>query len=179
MTGQKTTKKEAKPATQKLTQMEAALKVLAKAKEPMNCKQMVEAMAKQRLWTSPGGATPTPHCTPRFCATCARGRPRGSRRSCAGSSPWRDPSPCRVPSGAARPGVGCGRSGEHVHDEETLDHRRRLRPPQFRHAGTLDSRPAGLRREAGPPTMATASCGGTWTTRSRAPARAAATTSTA
>jgi hypothetical protein len=24
----------------------------------MTCKAMVEAMAKQRLWTSPGGATP-------------------------------------------------------------------------------------------------------------------------
>lgn len=58
MTGKKTTKKEAKSAAKKLTQMEAALKVLAKAKEPLNCKQMVEAMAKRRLWTSPGGATP-------------------------------------------------------------------------------------------------------------------------
>lgn len=58
MTKQKTTKKVAKLAAKKLTQMEAALKVLAKSREPMNCKQMVEAMAKQRLWTSPGGATP-------------------------------------------------------------------------------------------------------------------------
>ncbi len=58
MTKQKTTKKGAKRVAKKLTQMEAALKVLAKAKERMNCKQMVEAMAKQQLWTSPGGATP-------------------------------------------------------------------------------------------------------------------------
>ena len=37
---------------------EAAIKVLAKAGEPMTCKAMVEAMTKQGLWTSPGGATP-------------------------------------------------------------------------------------------------------------------------
>jgi hypothetical protein len=56
------TKKGAKPATKtgekKLSQIEAALKVLAKAGEPMNCKAMVEAMTKQGLWSSPGGATP-------------------------------------------------------------------------------------------------------------------------
>lgn len=32
--------------------------MLGKAKEPMNCKAMVEAMAKQGLWQSPVGATP-------------------------------------------------------------------------------------------------------------------------
>ena len=32
--------------------------VLAKAGEPMNCKAMFEAMTKQGLWASPGGATP-------------------------------------------------------------------------------------------------------------------------
>jgi len=47
-----------KPDAKKMSQVGAALAVLAKAGEPMNCKAMVEAMAKQGLWTSPGGATP-------------------------------------------------------------------------------------------------------------------------
>ena len=41
-----------------MSQIDAALAVLAKAGEPMNCKAMVEAMATQGLWSSPGGATP-------------------------------------------------------------------------------------------------------------------------
>jgi hypothetical protein len=56
------TKKVPKPAAKadgkKLSQIEAAINVLAKAGEPMNCKAMVEAMTKQGLWASPGGATP-------------------------------------------------------------------------------------------------------------------------
>jgi hypothetical protein len=59
------TKKATKPAAKatpangkKLSQMEAAIQVLAKAGEPMNCKAMVEAMTEQGLWASPGGATP-------------------------------------------------------------------------------------------------------------------------
>ena len=55
------TKKAAKATTvngKKVSQIEAAIKVLAKAGEPMNCKAMVEAMTKQGLWASPGGATP-------------------------------------------------------------------------------------------------------------------------
>jgi hypothetical protein len=48
-----------KPApAENLSQMAAAERVLAEAGEPMNCKAMVEAMTKQGLWTSPGGATP-------------------------------------------------------------------------------------------------------------------------
>lgn len=46
------------PAKKKLSQIDAAVAVLGKAKEPMNCKAIVEAMAKQGLWQSPGGATP-------------------------------------------------------------------------------------------------------------------------
>lgn len=59
------TKKATKPAAKatpvngkKLSQVEAAIQVLAKAGEPMNCKAMVEAMTAQGLWASPGGATP-------------------------------------------------------------------------------------------------------------------------
>ena len=32
--------------------------LLAASKEPMNAKEMIEAMAAKKLWTSPGGATP-------------------------------------------------------------------------------------------------------------------------
>ena len=42
----------------KISQIQAALQVLANAKEPMNCQAMVEAMSAQGLWTSPGGKTP-------------------------------------------------------------------------------------------------------------------------
>jgi hypothetical protein len=44
--------------TKKLSQIEAALEVLKTATEPMTCKQMVEAMAERKLWSSPGGKTP-------------------------------------------------------------------------------------------------------------------------
>ena len=50
--------KESKTDAKKLSQMAAAVAVLAKAGEPMNCKAMVEAMSQQGLWTSPGGKTP-------------------------------------------------------------------------------------------------------------------------
>jgi len=63
--GTKTTPKNAAKAkathkadAKKMSQIDAALAVLAKSGEPMNCKAMVEAMAKKGLWTSPGGATP-------------------------------------------------------------------------------------------------------------------------
>ncbi len=42
----------------KLSAIDAAAKVLATVKEPMNCKELVEAMAKKKLWISPGGKTP-------------------------------------------------------------------------------------------------------------------------
>lgn len=47
---------EAKP--KKLSALDAAAKVLASAKEPLNAKQMIETMAAKGLWTSPGGKTP-------------------------------------------------------------------------------------------------------------------------
>lgn len=50
--------KESKPADKKMSQIEAAVAVLAKAKQPMNCKAMVEVMQVEGLWASPGGATP-------------------------------------------------------------------------------------------------------------------------
>ena len=47
----------AKPAA-KMSALDAAAKVLADAREPMNCKALIKAMAAKGLWTSPGGATP-------------------------------------------------------------------------------------------------------------------------
>ena len=48
--------KEAAP--KKLSALNAAAKILADAKEPMACKELIEAMEKKGLWTSPGGKTP-------------------------------------------------------------------------------------------------------------------------
>ena len=54
--------KKAKPAgdgkPKKLSALDAAAQVLAASKEPMNAKEMIDAMAAKGLWTSPGGATP-------------------------------------------------------------------------------------------------------------------------
>jgi hypothetical protein len=53
--------KKAKAASdkpKKLSALDAAAQVLAASKEPMNAKQMIDAMAAKGLWTSPGGKTP-------------------------------------------------------------------------------------------------------------------------
>jgi hypothetical protein len=42
----------------KLSALDAAAKVLADAGQPMNCTEMIEAMSKAKLWTSPNGLTP-------------------------------------------------------------------------------------------------------------------------
>jgi hypothetical protein len=44
--------------SKKLSAIDAAAKVLTDSKEPLNCKELVEAMAARKLWTSPGGKTP-------------------------------------------------------------------------------------------------------------------------
>jgi hypothetical protein len=46
------------PKEKKLSAINAAAQVLAASKQPMNCKELVEAMTQQGLWTSPGGKTP-------------------------------------------------------------------------------------------------------------------------
>jgi hypothetical protein len=38
--------------------LNAAVKVLVEKGEPMNCKEMIEAMATKGYWTTPGGKTP-------------------------------------------------------------------------------------------------------------------------
>ncbi|MGE4003743.1 MAG: winged helix-turn-helix domain-containing protein [Planctomycetaceae bacterium] len=51
-------KADGKPSQGKLSQLDAAVKVLTEAGEPMTTKAMIEAMAAKGYWTSPGGATP-------------------------------------------------------------------------------------------------------------------------
>jgi hypothetical protein len=51
-------KKTKEPKAKKVGALDAAAQVLAVSKEPMNAKEMIEAMAKKALWTSPGGKTP-------------------------------------------------------------------------------------------------------------------------
>ena len=54
----KAAKKTKEPKEKKLSAIDAAAQVLAGSKEPMNAKEMIEAMAAKGLWTSPGGKTP-------------------------------------------------------------------------------------------------------------------------
>jgi hypothetical protein len=58
----KKTKRKAKtpkePKAKKVSALDAAAQVLAEAGEPMNTRQMIEAMSAKKLWTSPGGKTP-------------------------------------------------------------------------------------------------------------------------
>jgi hypothetical protein len=56
--GKATTKASKEKANGKLSALDAAVKVLGEAKEPMNTKQMIEQMAAKSYWTSPGGKTP-------------------------------------------------------------------------------------------------------------------------
>src|SRR5262245_45451522 len=42
----------------KLSQIDAAVQILGKTNDPMNCKTMVEAMTAKGLWSSPSGKTP-------------------------------------------------------------------------------------------------------------------------
>ena len=57
--GKKRTAKKAKDAKpKKLSALDAAAKVLAESGQPMNTREMIEALAAKKLWTSPGGKTP-------------------------------------------------------------------------------------------------------------------------
>jgi hypothetical protein len=46
------------PKPKKLSAIDAAAQVLAEAGQPMNCLEMIDAMGKEGLWSSPGGQTP-------------------------------------------------------------------------------------------------------------------------
>ena len=50
--------KQTKSQDGQLSCLNAAAKVLAEKGEPMNCKEMIEAMATKGYWTTPGGKTP-------------------------------------------------------------------------------------------------------------------------
>ena len=51
--------KKGKGTTQtKLSAIDAAAQVLEQSGQPMSCKELIEAMAQQGLWTSPHGKTP-------------------------------------------------------------------------------------------------------------------------
>jgi hypothetical protein len=44
--------------TKRVSAIDAAAQLLATSKEPMGCKELIEAMAAKGLWSSPGGKTP-------------------------------------------------------------------------------------------------------------------------
>jgi hypothetical protein len=48
----------AKPQEGGMSCLNAAAKVLAERGEPLDCKEMIEAMAAKGYWTTPGGKTP-------------------------------------------------------------------------------------------------------------------------
>jgi len=52
----KKTKGEPKP--KRVSALDAAAQVLAKADKPMTSRELITAMSEQGLWTSPGGKTP-------------------------------------------------------------------------------------------------------------------------
>ena len=56
----KTASKKTAPVTlaEKMSALDAAARVLAESGEPMNAKAIIEAMATEGYWTSPGGKTP-------------------------------------------------------------------------------------------------------------------------
>ncbi len=47
-----------KAAAKKTSALDAAAKLLASSKEPMTTKEMIDALAAENLWKSPGGKTP-------------------------------------------------------------------------------------------------------------------------
>src|SRR5262249_15037300 len=53
----KTKSAEKKP--KKTSALDAAARVLVEATEPMNCQELIKAMADKGYWTSPGGQTPS------------------------------------------------------------------------------------------------------------------------
>jgi hypothetical protein len=57
-TPKKSRRQQSAEGAKKLSALDAAAQVLAKARTAMNCQELVQAMAEQGLWTSPGGKTP-------------------------------------------------------------------------------------------------------------------------
>ncbi len=48
----------ASKTAEKLSALEAAVRVLAEAGQPLTCREMIDAMAARKYWTSPAGKTP-------------------------------------------------------------------------------------------------------------------------
>ena len=55
----KPTKVNKQPKAKKTSALDAAAKVLGEQGKPMNCQEMIDAMAAKGYWTSPGGKTPS------------------------------------------------------------------------------------------------------------------------
>ena len=55
---QKTKAPKASKTAEKLSALEAAVRVLAEAGQPLTCREMIDAMAAGKYWTSPAGKTP-------------------------------------------------------------------------------------------------------------------------
>ena len=51
-------RKTSKKRAGRMSQLEAAAKVLAEARRPMSCPEMVEVMREKGYWSSPAGKTP-------------------------------------------------------------------------------------------------------------------------
>ena len=51
-------KKAKEPKVKKASDLDAALRVLAEAGQPMTCPEMIEAMTAKKYWVSPKGLTP-------------------------------------------------------------------------------------------------------------------------
>ena len=51
-------KKAKEPKAKKASAIDAAVRVLEEAGQPMTCQEMIEQMAAKGYWTSPGGKTP-------------------------------------------------------------------------------------------------------------------------
>jgi hypothetical protein len=56
--GHKAKKPPKEPKAKKASALDAAVRVLGENGAPMNCPEMIEAMATKGYWSSPGGATP-------------------------------------------------------------------------------------------------------------------------
>lgn len=48
----------ADPKDKKISALDGAARVLAETGQPMNCQELIDAMAQRGYWTSPGGKTP-------------------------------------------------------------------------------------------------------------------------
>ena len=80
-----TKKSKAAPKEKRLSAIDAAAKVLAEAGEPMNAKQLIDAIVTKGYWTSPAGKTPARHALQR---DPARDQGQGQRRSVRQGRSW-------------------------------------------------------------------------------------------